>query len=95
VVTPQPELSDAEVEELLGAYALDACDPAETAAVEAVLARRPDHAVEAARLANAAAWIGATEAFEPPRTLRVAVMGTTRCESEDRSATAVDLYRAQ
>lgn len=94
-MTPRPELSDAEVEELLGAYALDACDPAETAAVEVVLARRPDLAVEAARLANAAAWIGATDALEPPRTLRAAVMGTTRPELDDRSATAVDLYRAQ
>ena len=56
------ELSDAEVEELLGAYALDACEPDEAAAVEAVLARRPDLPREADRLSRAAAWIGATEA---------------------------------
>jgi uncharacterized protein (TIGR03083 family) len=95
VVTPRPELSDAEVEELLGAYALDACEPAETAAVEAVLARRPDLAAEAARLAKAAAWVGATEALEPPRTLRAVIMGTTRPDANEPGATAVDLYRAQ
>jgi uncharacterized protein (TIGR03083 family) len=95
VVTPQPELSDAEVEELLGAYALDACDPGETAAVEAVLARRPDLAAEAARLAKAAAWIGATEALEPPRALRAAVMGTTRPDPDDPTDIAVELYRRQ
>ena len=39
------ELSDAEVEELLGAYALDALEPDEVVAVEAVLARRPDLAL--------------------------------------------------
>jgi anti-sigma factor RsiW len=50
VVTPRPELTDADVEELLGAYALDACEPDETTAIEAVLARRPDLAREAARL---------------------------------------------
>ena len=94
-MTSQPELSDAQVEELLGAYALDACDPAETAAVEAVLARRPDLAAEAARLANAAAWIGATEALEPPRALRTAVMGTTRADRDDPTEIAVALYRAQ
>jgi len=94
-VTPQPELSDTDVEELLGAYALDACDPAEAAAVEVVLARRPDLAAEAARLANAAAWIGATEALEPPRGLRAAVMGTTRPDPDDPNETAVALYRTQ
>jgi uncharacterized protein (TIGR03083 family) len=94
VVTPQPELTDAEVEQLLGAYALDACDRAETAAVQAVLARRPDLAAEAARLANAAAWIGATEGLEPPRALRAAVMSTTRPDP-DATESAVESYRTQ
>ena len=43
---------DAEVEELLGVYALDACEPDEAAAIEAVLARRPDLAHEADRLSQ-------------------------------------------
>ena len=65
-MTDPATLSDAEVAELLGAYALDACEPEEAEAIEAVLARRPDLAREADRLSRAAAWIGATEAIEPP-----------------------------
>ena len=70
----RPELTDAEAEALLGVYALDACEPEEAAAVEAVLARRPDLAREADRLSRAAAWIGATEAMEPPSRLRAGVL---------------------
>ncbi len=73
-MTEPRELGDAEVEVLLGAYALDACEPDEVAAVEAVLARRPDLAREADRLSRAAAWIRATEAIEPPTGMRADVL---------------------
>ncbi|HWW45056.1 MAG TPA: anti-sigma factor, partial [Acidimicrobiia bacterium] len=66
-------MPDDRLAELLGAYALDACDPDETAAIEELLRRRPDLAAEAARLTAAAAWLGATEALEPPARLRDAV----------------------
>lgn len=56
--------------ELLGAYALDALDADETAAVEALLERDPDAAREVQRLRGAASWIAATEALAPPRDLR-------------------------
>ena len=56
--------------ELLGAYALDALDEQEVAAVEALLERDPDSAREVERLREAAAWIAATEALAPPRDLR-------------------------
>jgi uncharacterized protein (TIGR03083 family) len=92
VVTPAPELTDAEVEELLGAYALDACDPDEVAAVEAVLARRPDLAREAARLGGAATWIGATGALEPPSRLRGSVLARAHPREPEP---VVDLYREQ
>ena len=49
-MTPRPELTPDDVAELLGAYALDACSPEETAAIEAVLAEHPDLADEAMRL---------------------------------------------
>ena len=39
-----------ELEELLGAYALDACEPEEAAAVERYLATSPAAADEVARL---------------------------------------------
>ncbi len=70
VVTPRPELTPDDVAELLGAYALDACSPEETAAIEAVLAEHPDLADEAMRLTRAASWIGATETLVPPASLR-------------------------
>lgn len=89
-------LTDADVEELLGAYALDACEPDEVAAIEAVLARRPDLAREAARLSRAATWIGATEALDPPSALRGNVMGTARTRrAGERDDPVIDLYRTQ
>jgi uncharacterized protein (TIGR03083 family) len=63
-VTPE------ERRDLLGAFALDALDPEETAAVEAWLALDPDAAAEADRLRRAASWLGATEALAPPARLR-------------------------
>ncbi|MGH8986346.1 MAG: maleylpyruvate isomerase family mycothiol-dependent enzyme [Acidimicrobiia bacterium] len=67
-----------ELEELLGAYALDACDPEEAAAVERYLATSPEATDEVARLRAAAAWIGATEAMAPPSALRAAVLDAAR-----------------
>jgi uncharacterized protein (TIGR03083 family) len=91
VVTPR-ELSDAEVEELLGAYALDACEPDETAAIEAVLARRPDLALEADRLASVAAWLGAAQATEPPARLRAEVLSTSRSRRQGPVDPVLDVY---
>ena len=70
MVTPHPALTRDEVADLLGAYALDACTPDETLAIEAVLADHPDLADEATRLIRAASWIGATETLVPPQSLR-------------------------
>jgi uncharacterized protein (TIGR03083 family) len=89
-------MTDSEVEELLGAYALHACEPHEVAAIEAALARRPDLAREAERLARAAAWIGATEALDPPTTLRGDVMDLIgRRRAGERGDPALHLYRTQ
>ena len=84
---PAHELSDVEVEELLGAYALDACEPDETAAIEAVLARRPDLAREAERLSSVAAWLGATEATEPPGGMRDRVLDRARARADPAAPT--------
>ena len=69
---------DTDLEELLGAYALDACEPEETVALELLFVRRPDLARDAARLADAAAWIAASGALEPPVSLRPAVFDHAR-----------------
>ncbi len=86
------ELRDAEAESLLSAYALDACDPDEAAAVEAVLARRPDLAREADQLSSAAAWIGASEALEPPAGMRADVLAAATARRRGAADPVVDLY---
>src|SRR5512133_731778 len=69
---------DTMLDELLGAYALDAVDADEAVAVDEYLARAPDAAHEVARLRNAAAWIGATEALTPPPELHDTVLDAAR-----------------
>ena len=59
-----------EFQDLVGAYALDACDPEEAAAIDAYLAEHADAAAEAERLRDAAAWLGAVGALNPPVALR-------------------------
>jgi uncharacterized protein (TIGR03083 family) len=91
VVTSR-ELTDAEAEELLGAYALDALEPDELAAMEAVLARRPDLAREADQLSSVAAWLGATEATEPPGTMRDGVVEAALRRRRGPADPVVDVY---
>lgn len=69
---------DTMLDELLGAYALDAVDDHEAVAVEEYLERAPHGAHEVERLRNAAAWIGATEALTPPPELHDAVLEAAR-----------------
>ena len=69
---------DTTLDELLGAYALDAVDTAEAAAVEEYIERAPAAASEVARLRNAAAAIGATEAFAPPPELFYSMLSAAR-----------------
>ena len=59
-----------EFEDLVGAYALDACEPDEAAAIDAFIAGNADAAAEAERLRGAAAWLGAVGALNPPVALR-------------------------
>ena len=92
-MTPRA-MTDAEVEELLGAYALHACDQDEVAAIESVLRRRPDLAREAERLSRAAAWLGVGEARQPPRALGEHVLGAAFARRQARPVAVVDLYLA-
>jgi uncharacterized protein (TIGR03083 family) len=86
------ELSDAEVEKLLGAYALDACDLDEVAAIEAVLARRPDLSREAARLSGVAAWLGAAEATEPPARMRASMLDAALARRQGAVDPVLEVY---
>jgi anti-sigma factor RsiW len=56
--------------ELLGVFALDACDDDEIAAIEGHLIDCPECAAEAAQLGQLAGWIGASQAEAPDLPLR-------------------------
>jgi uncharacterized protein (TIGR03083 family) len=57
-------------EDLIGAYALDACEPDEVAALDAYVEEHPEIAAEVERLREAAAALGAAGAVRPPVGLR-------------------------
>jgi uncharacterized protein (TIGR03083 family) len=59
-----------EFNDLVGAYALDACEPEEVVAIDEYIADHADAAAEAERLRDVAAWLGAAGALNPPGRLR-------------------------
>jgi uncharacterized protein (TIGR03083 family) len=89
-------MNDATVDELLAAYALNACEPEEAEQIEQYLAAHPGVAAELAQLSTAAAWIGATEALTPPPGLRADVLAEARVR-RNRGARdeSLDLLREQ
>ncbi|HEY8215585.1 MAG TPA: maleylpyruvate isomerase family mycothiol-dependent enzyme [Acidimicrobiia bacterium] len=82
------------IEELLGAYALDAIDPDEIVEIEAALARDPELAREAARLVRTAAWLGASEAIAAPATMRADVLARARARRSAATDAAASTYLA-
>jgi predicted anti-sigma-YlaC factor YlaD len=60
--------------ELLGVYALDACDEPENAGIRAHLGACAACATEAGRLAELSGWLGASDAVSPPEELRSRVL---------------------
>ena len=64
------DVTRSEFQDLVGAYALDACEPEEATAIDAYVATHADAAAEAERLRDAAAWLGAVGALNPPAALR-------------------------
>ena len=92
-MNPTPAMDDRALDELLGAYALDACEPADAAAVEEYLRRDASAADEVMRLRNAAVWIGATEMLRPPDALRASVLDEARARRRARRhSEAIELY---
>jgi uncharacterized protein (TIGR03083 family) len=72
------QLNHEHFEDLVGAYALDACDEDETAALDVYVAEHPDAYAEVERLRGAAAWLGASGLLVPPPDLRTSVLGRAR-----------------
>jgi uncharacterized protein (TIGR03083 family) len=98
------DMNRTELEELLGAYALDALEPDERADVEAFLAHEPDLALEAAHLQTAAVLLAADHSVTPA----VALRGNTLASAisarangwhidnpDGASISAADLHRRQ
>ncbi len=67
-------ISDDDARSLLGAYALDAVDAEERAAVEHLVATDPAAAAELAELTAVAAALGDAVAGDPPVALRASVL---------------------
>jgi uncharacterized protein (TIGR03083 family) len=67
-----------EVLDLIGAWALDACDPDEAARVDAHLRGCATCAAEARRLRSAASWLAADRVIPAPPALRHRVLATAR-----------------
>ena len=68
------DLTEEQFEELIGAYALDACEPDEVAALDAYVDVHPDVEPDVERLRAAAAALGAAGAQRPPAGLRDRMM---------------------
>jgi len=75
-------VSEDDVRGLLGAYALDAVDADERAAVERLVAADPEAARELADLQAVAAALGAAVSAEPPAELRASVLAAVAREAE-------------
>jgi uncharacterized protein (TIGR03083 family) len=83
------QLNRESFEDLVGAYALDACEPDEIVAIEAYITEHPEACEEVERLRAAAAWLGASGPLAPPPGLRANVLG----DLATVPATGVDAYR--
>jgi uncharacterized protein (TIGR03083 family) len=79
-------------EELLGAFALDACDTEEMAAVEQYVAAHPEVFDAVERLRTAAAGLAASDALAPPRDVRAGVFQRARERRAPRSQTPLAVH---
>jgi anti-sigma factor ChrR (cupin superfamily) len=68
--------------ELLGVYAIDACDESEAAEVRAHVSTCELCTREVAVLENLAGWLGASEAASPSAELRSRVLGEGRMHKD-------------
>ncbi len=66
------------VDELLGAWALDAVDGIEAATIQAHLRQCPECAASAERLRSAAGWLGAEYVSAPPPRMRSSILDEAR-----------------
>jgi uncharacterized protein (TIGR03083 family) len=82
-----------EFDDLLGAFALDACDSGETAAMERYISAHPEVHPEVERLRSAAVGLAASAALAPPRDIRASVFERARALREPRTQTPLEVHR--
>jgi uncharacterized protein (TIGR03083 family) len=85
-------ITRAEFDDLLGAFALDACDSDETVAMERFMSAHPDAIREVERLRSAAVGLAASEALAPPRDIRASVFERARALRAPRRQTPLEVY---
>jgi uncharacterized Actinobacterial protein TIGR03083 len=81
-----------EFEDLLGAFALDACDSDEMVAIESYIAAHPEVIAEVERLRTAAAGLAASDALAPPRDVRASVFELARTRRAPRTQTPLEVH---
>ena len=82
-----------EFDDLLGAFALDACDSGETVAMERYISAHPEVHREVERLRSAAVGLAASAALAPPRDIRASVFERARALREPRTQTPLEVHR--
>jgi uncharacterized protein (TIGR03083 family) len=85
-------ISREEFEELLGAFALDACDTDEMDAIERFIDEHPEVIPEVERLRAAAVGLAASDALAPPRDVRTGVFERARAARAPRAQTALEAH---
>jgi uncharacterized protein (TIGR03083 family) len=84
-----------EFDDLMGAFALDACEADEVAAMEEYLAAHPEAIGDVERLREAAVWLGASEASTPPAAMRAGLLARARLARPNDAAASLDAYRLE
>lgn len=85
-------ITRAEFEELLGAFALDACEADEMDAMERFITEHPEVIPEVERLRTAAVGLAASDALAPPRDVRTGVFERARARRAPRQETALEAH---
>jgi len=81
-----------EFEDLLGAFALDACDAEETTAVERYIDAHPEVGRDVERMRAAAAGLAASDALAPPREVRDGLLTRARERRAPRVQTPLEVH---
>jgi uncharacterized protein (TIGR03083 family) len=89
---PMDPMHPERFEDLVGAYALDACAEDEVVALDAYVETNPAAYAEAERLRAAAAWLGASGSLVPPPGLRATLLARAAHAAAVEPASGAEAY---